>query len=443
MRESIAKCYEKSADEEIGQIVEGMTASEMEMVSKVEEDEMTSGELLRIVEEAPVVKLANLIIGQAVVDRASDIMIEPMEKDFRVRYRIDGVLYVRHTPPKRYHRAIISRLKVMSNLNIAETRLPQDGRFQLKVGDRRVDFRLSIIPSIMGEKASLRVLDRQQIMVDITKLGLRERDREVICSAALNPHGMILVCGPTGSGKTTTLYSVLKFVDSPTKNLVTVEDPVEYEMKGIGQVSVNSAVGLTFAGCLRSILRQDPDVIMVGEIRDYETVDIAIKSALTGHLVLSTIHTNTSSGSVVRLVNMGVEPFLIASSVIIIVAQRLIRKLCPECKKSYTPSEELAKKHGLFDINQKIATIYKPVGCPRCIKSGYSGRIAIVECMRVTPSIKELLFKRADEAALKKRSREEGMVTLRENGIENVLDGVTSIEEIVRVTADDRDIKNE
>jgi len=283
------------------------------------------------------------------------------------------------------------------------------------------------------------VLDRQQIMVDIAKLGLRDRDRETICSAGQTPHGMILVCGPTGSGKTTTLYSVLKYVDSPTKNLVTVEDPVEYEIKGIGQVSVNAAVGLTFSGCLRSILRQDPDVIMVGEIRDYETVDTAIKSALTGHLVLSTLHTNTASGSVVRLMNMGVEPFLIASSVIIIVAQRLIRKLCSECKEAYTPSEEFAKKHGLFDSKGKIATIYKPAGCERCLNSGYSGRIAIVECMKITPAIKELLFRKTDDSAIRKVARKEGMVTLRENGMESVIEGITSVEEVVRVTSEERD----
>ena len=438
MADAIINCYEKSADEEIGQLVDGMTSAQMEMVDEGGEEKLTSGDLLRIMEEAPVVKLANLIISQAVSERASDILIEPMEKNFRVRYRIDGVLHVRHTPPRKYHRAIISRLKVMADLNIAESRLPQDGRFQLRADDRRVDFRLSIIPSVLGEKASLRVLDRQQIMVDITKLGLCERDRSTICSAAESPYGMILACGPTGSGKTTTLYSVLRYVDSPGKNLVTVEDPVEYELKGIGQVSVNSAVGLTFANCLRSILRQDPDVIMIGEIRDFVTVDIAIKSALTGHLVLSSLHTSTASGSVVRLVNMGVEPFLIASSVILVVAQRLLRMLCPECREPYTPEAGIVEKYGLHEADGKVPMLYKPGGCKRCADSGYRGRSMIGECMRVTPAIKDLLFKHAGEAEMRRMARDEGMVTLRENGIERVLKGETSLDEVVRITMEDR-----
>ncbi len=437
MKEALRRCYERSADEEISEIVEDIDSAKMEMV-KEKKDEISSGELLRISEETPVVKLANLIIGQAVKERASDILIEPMEKNFRVRYRIDGVLHVRQNPPKKYHRAIISRIKVMSNLNIAETRLPQDGRFLLKIEDRRVDFRVSVIPSMGGEKASLRILDKEQVMIDISKLGLKERDKKTICECSDIPHGMILLCGPTGCGKTTTLYSILKYVDRPGKNLVTVEDPVEFELEGINQVSMRSEIGLTFAACLRSILRQDPDVVMIGEIRDYETVDIAIKAALTGHLVLSTLHTNTSSGSVVRLVNMGVEPFLIASSVVLIVAQRLVRKLCPECKEKYIPSKEVAEKYNLFDNNGKIQAVYKPGGCKRCMNSGYHGRLAIVECMRITSAIKDLLFKRAGEGEIEKKAIEEGMMTLRTNGIENVLEGITSLEEVIRLTAENR-----
>jgi type II secretory ATPase GspE/PulE/Tfp pilus assembly ATPase PilB-like protein len=293
----------------------------------------------------------------------------------------------------------------------------------------------------MGEKAALRILDKQQAMIDIDKLGFLEGDKEKIRAASEKPHGMVLVCGPTGCGKTTTLYSVLKYVDAPGKNLVTVEDPVEYELKGINQVSINEGIGLTFSGCLRSILRQDPDVIMVGEIRDFETVDIAIKSALTGHMVLSTLHTNTASGSIVRLVNMGVEPFLIAASVELIAAQRLIRKLCPECKEAYTPPKEVAEKYGLFDKSEKTPKIYKPKGCQRCVNTGYSGRIGIIECMEVTSAIKELLFKRAQDVEIKKAAREEGMITLRENGIRNVLEGLTSLEEIIRATTEDRDVE--
>ncbi|HNX91429.1 MAG TPA: GspE/PulE family protein, partial [Candidatus Omnitrophota bacterium] len=373
-------------------------------------------------------------------EKASDVLIEPMENGFRVRYRIDGVLYIKHTPPKKYHCALISRLKVMANLNIAERRLPQDGRLQLRIEDRPIDFRLAIMPSISGEKASLRILDKEQTLVEIEKLGLSDHDLNVICANSEKPHGMVLVCGPTGSGKTTTLYSILKHLDSPGKNLVTVEDPVEYELKGINQVSVNTEIGLTFAGCLRAILRQDPDIILLGEIRDLETVDIAIKAALTGHMVLSTLHTNTACGSIVRLVNMGVEPFLIASSVVMIVAQRLIRRICQECRQPYTPSEEIAKKYGLYDKNGKIATIYKPGACSRCMNSGYKGRIAIVECLEVTPVIKDMFFKHAGEHELEKQGRSEGMVTLRENGIRNVLLGITSLEEVLRVTAEDRKI---
>jgi len=433
--DAIQRFYERSAEDEISELVEGLSAERVEMVEE-EKEEISSRELMRIIEETPVIKLTNLILSEAVKERASDILIEPMEKNFRVRYRIDGVLHVRHTPPKKYHTALISRLKVMSNLNIAERRLPQDGRFRLKIEERRIDFRISVIPSILGEKASIRILDKEQVTIDLARLGIKERDQKTIKTASEVPHGMILACGPTGSGKTTTLYSVLKYVDSPGKNLVTVEDPVEYEIKGINQVAISGELDLTFAGCLRSILRQDPDVIMIGEIRDFETVDIAIKAALTGHLVLSTLHTNTASGSVVRLINMGVEPFLIASSVILVIAQRLVRKLCPECRKPYVPLPEVAERYGLFDKNRNISTLYKPGGCKRCMNSGYSGRSAIIECMRITPAIKDLLFKRAQEYEIENVAVQEGMVTLRENGIENVKEGITPLEEVLRITTD-------
>ncbi|MGB3081721.1 MAG: ATPase, T2SS/T4P/T4SS family [Candidatus Omnitrophota bacterium] len=437
MREAIRRLYERSADEEISEIVDNIQTARMETIA--EESGASSSELLRITEEAPVVKLTNLILSRAVKERASDILIEPMEANSRVRYRIDGVLCERQEPPKRFHLAIVSRIKVMSNLNIAERRLPQDGRFGIKVEDRRIDFRVSVIPSSMGEKVALRILDKGQAMIDLDQLGFREDDKKKIREAADRPHGMILVCGPTGCGKTTTLYSVLKYVDSPGKNLVTVEDPVEYELKGINQVTINDDIGLTFAGCLRSILRQDPDVVMVGEIRDFDTVDIAIKAALTGHLVLSTLHTNTASGSVIRLVNMGVEPFLMAASMELIAAQRLIRKLCDDCKEAYTPQEEVAKKYNLFDKSGKIPKIYRPKGCERCMNTGYRFRIGIIECIRMTTAVKDLLFRNAQEGEVKKVARQEGMTTLRENGIENVLKGVTSLEEVLRTTIEDRD----
>ena len=438
IREALSKCYEKSADQAINEIVDNIETASMEMVSEKDEG-ISSGDLLRIAEEVPVVKFTNLILSRAVKDRSSDILIEPMEGNSRVRYRIDGVLTEAMFPPKKFHHAIISRLKVMSNLNIAERRLPQDGRFRIKIEGRYIDFRISTIPSSLGEKVALRILDKQQAMIDLDKLGFKEREKEKLREASEKPHGMILVCGPTGCGKTTTLYSILKHVDDPGKNLVTVEDPVEYELKGINQVSVIEEIGLTFAGCLRSILRQDPDVIMVGEIRDFDTVDIAIKSALTGHMVLSTLHTNTAAGSIVRMINMGVEPFLIAASVELIAAQRLVRVLCPECKESYIPDREIAERYKLFDKSGNIATIFKTKGCKRCINTGYKGRIGLIECIKMTPKIRDNFYGEIQENTIKRIAREEGMVTLRESGIENVIHGVTSLEEVLRTTVEDRD----
>ncbi|MFH1877566.1 MAG: ATPase, T2SS/T4P/T4SS family [Candidatus Omnitrophota bacterium] len=433
MKEALKKCYEVHADEEINSIVEDLESLRMEMISD-EMESVSETELLKITEDAPVVKLANFILSQSIKERASDILIEPMEKNCRIRYRVDGILREAHTAPRKFHNALISRIKVMSNLNIAERRLPQDGRFKLKIEDRRIDFRVSIVPSSIGEKAALRILDKGQAMIDIDRLGFKDRDKDRIRQASEQPHGMILVCGPTGCGKTTTLYSLLRHVDSPGKNLVTVEDPVEYELPGVNQVSINDDIGLTFASCLRSILRQDPDVIMVGEIRDFDTVDIAIKSALTGHLVLSTLHTNTASGSIIRLVNIGVEPFLIVSSVIMIAAQRLLRRLCPECKEQFQPSQEIADKYGIFDPNGKIPVIYRPKGCKWCNNTGYQGRVGIIECLRISSAVKKLIFSGAEDFEIEKTAKEEGMVTLRENGIENVIEGMTSLEEVLRLT---------
>lgn len=437
MKDSLIRCYERSADEEMSEIVGDISGDQMEMVSE-EEDEITSGDMLKIIDDTPIIKLSNLILSQGVKEGASDILIEALDKNFVVRYRIDGVLHEKQKPPKKYHAPLISRLKVVCGLNIAERRLPQDGRFQLRVEERRVDFRVSILPSIMGEKACLRILDKNQVMVDINRLGVGESDKKKIIAASDKPHGLILACGPTGSGKTTTLYSILKYVDSPGKNIVTVEDPVEYEVSGINQVNIKSDIGLTFAGSLRSILRQDPDVILVGEIRDFETVDIAIKAALTGHLVLSTLHTNSASGSVVRLINMGVEPFLICSAIELFIAQRLVRKLCLDCREQYTPVDEIADKFGLYTADGKAAAIYKPKGCQNCMNTGYKGRMAIVECLDMTPGIKELIFEKAHESLIEKEARRGGMRTLRQNGISAVLDGVTSLEEVLRLTVDER-----
>ncbi|MFH1395352.1 MAG: ATPase, T2SS/T4P/T4SS family [Candidatus Omnitrophota bacterium] len=433
MQQAIRRHYEKSADEEISAIINGIKTAQMEMITEAE-TEVSSEDLLSITEDAPIVKLTNMILSKAVKERASDILIEPMEKKSRVRFRIDGVLCEYYVPPKKFHQAIISRIKVMSDLDIAERRLPQDGRFKIKIENRKIDFRVSIVPSSYGEKAALRILDKAQATIDLDKLGFKDENKQKMKDAALKPHGMILVCGPTGCGKTTTLYSILNYVDDPGKNIVTVEDPVEFELKGINQVSVNEEIGLTFAGSLRSILRQDPDVIMVGEIRDFETLDVAIKSALTGHLVLSTLHTNTASGSIVRMVNMGIEPFLIAASVELIAAQRLLRKLCPECKEAYLPSKENAEKYKLFDSKGRIPRLYRPKGCKRCMNSGYQGRLGIIECIVLTQRIKDLIVSGAQEFDLQDAAKEEGMITLRENGIQNVIEGIASLEDVLCIT---------
>lgn len=440
MKEAFQKYYEKSADEKLEKIVGDIESTRMEVVHETEEA-VFLGDILKIVEDAPVVKMTNAILSSAVKEHASDILIEPMEGSSRVRYRIDGVLREQYNPPKKFHQALISRLKVMSNLDIAERRLPQDGRFRIKADSRKVDFRISVVPSSYGEKAALRILDKESASLNIDKLGFKERDIQTFKMSGARPHGMILVCGPTGCGKTTTLYSILKHVDAPEKNIVTVEDPVEYELEGINQVSVNENIGLTFAACLRSILRQDPNVIMVGEIRDFDTLDVAVKSALTGHLVLSTLHTNTASGSVIRMVNMGIEPFLITSSVELVAAQRLLRRLCPECKEAYTPTKEVAEKYNLFDKKKKMLQIFKPVGCKRCAYTGYHGRIGIVECMKMTPAVKSLIFKKAEEFEIEKMAIKEGMFTLRENGIENVLEGIASLEDVLCLTVEARKIK--
>jgi type IV pilus assembly protein PilB len=438
MQEAISRHYEKSVDEEISEIVDDIKSAQMQVVDR-DEKEISAQELLSITEEAPVVKLANMIMSRAIGERASDVLIEPMDENTRVRFRIDGILCERFNPPRKFHQALVSRLKVMADLDIAERRLPQDGRFRLKTENRKVDFRISIVPTSMGEKVALRVLDKEQAKIDLNRLGFKERDRDTIRAASGKPHGMVMVCGPTGCGKTTTLYSILKQVDDPATNIVTVEDPVEYELKGINQVAINDEIGLTFSACLRSILRQDPDIIMVGEIRDFETLDVAVKSALTGHLVLATLHTNTAAGAIIRMVNMGIEPFLLSASVELIAAQRLLRKLCLECREKYVPPKEVAERYGLFDEKGKVATIYRPVGCKRCMNSGYQGRLGIIECITLTPTVKELIFKGVEEEAVVKQARKEGMVTLRENGIENVLEGIASLEDVVRMTIGNRE----
>lgn len=435
----IAEYYESPTHEAIERIVEDLkTESDLRILEGKKDTEFSQAELLRLTQEPPVVKLTNLLLAEAVKMRASDILIEPLENTLRVRYRVDGVLMEGRTPPKRLHNAIISRLKVMSDLDIAERRLPQDGRFKIKVQNKEVDFRVSILPSSLGEKAAMRILDKSQAMLDLESLGFEEKPLNDLKRMTEYPHGMILICGPTGCGKTTTLYSILKYIDTPEKNIVTVEDPVEYQLYGINQVAVRHDIGLTFASSLRSILRQDPDIIMIGEIRDFETVDIAIKSALTGHLVLSTVHTTTASGSIVRLVNMGLEPFLITSCVLLVGAQRLVRKICAECKESYELDPKKADQLKLR-FNKKVR-LFRGKGCRNCQNTGYKGRAGLIETLVLTPVIRNLILEKAQEHVITEAARKEGMKTLRENGLEKVLSGVTTLEEILRVTVGDQDI---
>ncbi|MDD4909923.1 MAG: ATPase, T2SS/T4P/T4SS family [Candidatus Omnitrophica bacterium] len=429
--------YSSAAKDVIRDIVKGIEDTKIELVSEKKE-ELSAQELSRLTREAPVIKITNLILDEALRLKSSDVLIEPLEHDLRIRFRIDGVLQQYKSPPKTMHASLVSRIKVMSDLNIAEHRLPQDGRFKLKMSGRDVDFRVSVMPSSFGEKVALRILDRSSASFDMEKLGLDDTAMASLKDAASRPHGMILVCGPTGCGKTTTLYSILKYVDSPEKNLVTVEDPVEYQLEGVNQVSIRPDIGLTFAASLRAILRQDPDVIMIGEIRDFDTVDIAIKSALTGHLVLSTLHTTTAQGAIVRLINMGVEPFLLTSSLICVMAQRLVRVVCRSCKEKYELKKDVAKAIGLAELDVKKYDFVKGKGCKDCFNSGYSGRIAIAEIMMLTPGIRGLISKRAKEDDIKGLARKEGMHTLREDGMRLAAAGITSIEEVLRVTAGDQ-----
>ncbi len=430
--------YGETTHKEIEDIVSDMADDASLETVEEKYDSGTTEELMKLVQDTPVVKMTNLILSEAVKAKASDILIEPLETKLRIRYRVDGILQEGNNPPKSMHNGIISRIKVMSELDIAERRLPQDGRFKIRILNKEVDFRVSVLPSSFGEKIALRILDKTQATLDLDKLGFEPKPLEDLKKVATRPHGMILICGPTGCGKTTTLYSILKNIDTPEKNIITIEDPVEYLLYGINQVSIKPEIGLTFASSLRSILRQDPDVIMVGEIRDFDTVDIAIKAALTGHLVLSTLHTTTAIGSIVRLVNMGVEPFLLTSSVLLVAAQRLVRKLCPACKEPYKVDSVTCNKYKIKCPPGGV-TLFRPKGCPNCFNTGYRGRAGLIEVLVLTPQIRELIANKAQEYELREAARVEGMATLRENGITKVLEGVTSLEEILRLTVGEQE----
>jgi len=435
--QAIDLSYPDSTRGIIDDLVKEMAVSSIELVKEEREAQPSDQELDRVSREAPVIKITDMIIKEGVQKKSSDILIEPLERKLRVRFRIDGILQEQHAPPKSMHPSIVSRIKVMSDLDIAEHRLPQDGRFKVKISGKEVDFRVSILPSSIGEKVAIRILDKSQATLDIEKLGFEADVIDKLKKISLFPHGMILVCGPTGSGKTTTLYSILKFVDSPQKNIVTVEDPVEYQLEGINQVTARPEIGLTFASALRSILRQDPNIIMIGEIRDYETVDIAIKSALTGHLVLSSVHTTTAPGAIVRLINMGVEPYLLNASLISAISQRLVRKICPDCKESYVIKKEIIDSLKLKLDADKKQEFFRGRGCSHCFNLGYSGRVAIAEVLILSPVIRELILNREQEHRIKQQARNEGMKTLRENGMELALKGITTLEEVLRVTAPD------
>ena len=404
-------------------------------VSKEAIEEVNLDQLAASSEEAPVIKLANLILVQAVKDRASDVHIEPFEKNLRLRYRIDGVLIDATPPPKTMQLALVSRFKIMSSLDIAERRLPQDGRMRIRVGGKDYDLRVSIMPTVHGEKIVLRLLDKSNLSASLDKLGLDIDTFQQFKAAVDAPHGLILVTGPTGSGKTTTLYSALNELNSPTYNIVTVEDPVEFQIPGINQVPVKKEIGLTFANALRSILRQDPDIVMIGEIRDTETAEIAVEAALTGHQVLSTMHCNDAPGAIARLDDMGIAPFLISSSVILACAQRLMRRICSHCKEPVTYPLKMYQDLNIDPSIMDGATLYRGRGCERCKNSGYAGRLAIIEAMTISDEIRKLIIGRANSREMGKVAIGQGMRTLRMVALDRVRDGTSTLEQVLVMTA--------
>ena len=391
-------------------------------------------ELKESADEAPVVKLVNMVMVDAIRKGASDLHWEPYEKTFRVRFRIDGVLHEMLSPPKRLEPAIISRLKIMSNLDISERRLPQDGRIKLRYGSREIDFRVSILPTIFGEKAVLRILDKEALQLDMTKLGFDPWSYEKFGHAIHQPYGMVLITGPTGSGKTTTLYSAISTINAPEHNIMTAEDPVEYNLKGVNQVQVNEGIGRTFAAVLRSFLRQDPDVILVGETRDLETAQISIRAALTGHLVFTTLHTNDCPSTVARLVDMGVQPFLLSSALLLVLAQRLGRRICKDCKEPIDGHEDDLVPYGHVSEGRGKVTFFKGKGCQTCNFTGMKGRVAIYEVMPVTEELRSVILKGAQTAEIREMAQAQGMKTLRQAGLIKVLEGTTTVEEVLRVT---------
>ncbi|MAE72933.1 MAG: type II secretion system protein GspE [Bdellovibrionaceae bacterium] len=426
MADAINRLYEKST-------------SALEGLDQIEEEEYDLDDpVIDLLEtgddDAPVIKLVNTLLFRAVKEKASDIHFEPFEKDMTVRFRIDGVLFDIFSPPKKLQNAITSRIKVMANMNIAEKRLPQDGRIPLKLAGKDIDVRVNSVPTAFGERIVMRLQDRSNVVLELEQLGFSERSLKMIGEILGKSYGILLVTGPTGSGKSTTLYASLQRLNSIDRNIITVEHPVEQRIHGIGQIQVNHKIGLTFASALRAILRQDPNIIMIGEIRDLETAEIAINASLTGHLVLSTIHTNDSSGAFPRLIDMGCEPFLIATSLLGVVAQRLVRLLCPHCKEPHTPSDIELTSMGLTRADVEGKSVFKPVGCSECNQKGYIGRTIIQELLMVTDEVRSLVMQRQDSGQIRKKAIAQGMVTFREHGIQKVLSGLTSIEEVLTNT---------
>ncbi len=420
--EAIEQCYMERMFREIDDM----------QTEEVAEEDLEIADLQKMAREALIIKLVNLILHQAIQERASDIHIEPHERELRVRYRVDGVLHNASSPPRHLHPAIISRIKIMSDMDIAERRLPQDGRVRIRLADRMIDLRVSIIPTLHGESAVIRLLDRSQGLMHLTDLGMRADTFAQFRDLISRPHGIILATGPTGSGKSTTLHAALHEIYSPEKKVITIEDPVEYELPGANQINVRPAIGLTFARGLRHIVRQDPDIIMVGEIRDRETADIAIHAALTGHLVFSTVHTNDSAGAVTRLLDMGIEPYLVASSLVGVIAQRLVRTLCPACRQPFRPTPEELRRIDSAPARAEPVTLYRAVGCEQC-RDGYRGRAGVFELFTVDEEVRRQIVDKVSSSQMKQRAVEKGMRTLLGDGREKVLEGKTTIEELVRV----------
>ncbi len=429
IEEAIESCYHQKENE-----ASDLIASLQGGVVKDESIETEGYDLLEQQGDSPVIRMLNAMLQEAIGQGASDIHFEPLENGLGVRYRIDGVLQMRHAPPREYQSQIITRIKVMARLDIAEQRLPQDGRIKLKMGGRQIDFRVSTVPVVFGERIVLRILDKSNVILGVNKIGMRDEILEIFSKQITLSEGIVLVTGPTGSGKTTTLYSALSEISSEEVNIMTIEDPVEYKLQGMAQIGVNSKIHLTFATGLRHILRQDPDVIMIGEIRDKETAEIAIQASLTGHLVLSTLHTNDAPSALTRMVDMGIEPYLLSSSVVAVLAQRLVRAICPDCRHSYTPTAAELIELGLDENQHSEAVFYKGHGCNNCYDSGYKGRLGIYELMIVSSAIKRQLLKSADAEELRRIALSQGMASLRSEGARIVLKGITTTAEVLRVT---------